>query len=144
MVVEGAEISFLPADASQKERAFLPSEAPTPATLFQYYPETRRCVACGACTAICPQEIDAMAGVREAINGRFEEAAERFASCVMCGLCAAVCDVKVRPHRVGTYARRLVGAFRPKEGTQLEKRIEEIGSGKYNDAWADLMQMTTP
>lgn len=81
-----------------------------------------------------------MASVREAMNGKFREAAERFSSCVMCGLCAAVCDVKVRPHRVGMYARRLTGAFPTKESTQLKKRIEEIDSGHYNDQWADLMQ----
>ncbi len=140
LVSEGAEITFLPSDASKKEIAPLPTEAPTQSTLFQYYPETRRCVACGACTAICPQGIDAMASVREAMNGKLSEAAERFSACVMCGLCAAVCDVKVRPHRVGMYARRLTGAFQAKEATHLKKRIEEIGSGRYNDEWADLMQ----
>ncbi|MFQ5598158.1 MAG: 4Fe-4S dicluster domain-containing protein [Nitrospiria bacterium] len=140
LVSEGAEITFLPSDTSKKEIAPLPNDAPTPNTLFQYYPETRRCVACGACTAICPQKIDAMASVREAINGNMTEAAERYVDCVMCGLCAVVCDVKVRPHRVGLYARRLTGAFHAQEATQLKKRIEEIVSGRYEDQWAALME----
>ncbi len=140
LVAEGAEMAFLPGDASKKEIAPLPAETPNQNTLFQYYPETRRCVACGACTSICPQGIDVMASVREAMNGKLAETADRFVDCVMCGLCAAVCDVKVRPHRVGLYTRRLIGAFQENEATQLKKRIEEIGSGHYKEQWAALME----
>lgn len=138
-VREGMAISFIPSDTSKKALALLPAESPTQKTLFQYYPETRRCTACRACSAVCPQEIDVMGGVRAAINGDLATVAEKFTTCVMCGLCAAVCEVQIRPHRVGMYARRLTGAFYPKEPTGLLHRIEEVRSGKYDAEWRELL-----
>lgn len=141
MVADGLQVAFLAPDASKKTIAPLPLEAPSRDTLFQYYPETRRCVACRACSSACPQEIDVMAGVREAISGDLSAVAERFTSCVMCGLCAVVCESKVRPHRMGLYARRLAGAFYPKAPSHLIRRIDEINAGRYNVEWGELMQM---
>lgn len=138
-VREGMAITFLPSDTSKKAIALLPKEVPTQKTLFQYYPETRRCTACRACSSVCPQEIDVMGGVRAAINGEFSNVAEKFTSCVMCGLCAAVCEVQIKPHRVGMYARRLTGAFYPKEAIGLLNRIEEVRAGKYESAWSQLL-----
>lgn len=138
-VRDGMAITFIPSDASKKAIAPLPKEAPTQKTLFQYYPETRRCTACRACSSVCPQEIDVMGGVRAAINGDLSSVAEKFTTCVMCGLCAAVCEVQIRPHRVGMYARRLTGAFYPKEATGLLHRIEEVRAGKYESAWSRLL-----
>ncbi len=143
MVSEGMEISFLPSDASKKALALLPEAAPSRDTLFQYYPETRRCVACQACSSICPQEIDVMAGVRDVLMGDLPAVAERFDSCVMCGLCAAVCESTVRPHRVGLYARRLHGAFYPQTPSHLLDRIDEISAGRYQAEWSDLMEASS-
>ncbi|MFQ5781260.1 MAG: 2Fe-2S iron-sulfur cluster-binding protein [Nitrospiria bacterium] len=143
LVEDGMSITFLPPDQSKKEIAPVYSEGSAEVSnikrLIQYYPETRRCVACQACTTICPQGIDVMGGVRAAVNGDLEAVAEKFISCVMCGLCAMVCDVRIRPHRVGTYARRLSGAFYPKEATHLLKRIDEIGSGRYDEEWKEVL-----
>jgi succinate dehydrogenase/fumarate reductase-like Fe-S protein len=138
-VQEGMAITFLPSDQSQKAIAPLPSAAPDRQTIFKFYPETKRCTACRACTSVCPQGIDVMGGVRAAINGELSAVAEKFTSCVMCGLCATVCEVHIRPHRVGMYARRLSGAFNSKAPMQLLKRIEEIGSGKYDDEWNQMI-----
>lgn len=140
MVAEGLDISFLQGDPSKKEIAPLPSETPSRETIFQYYPETRRCVACQACTQACPQGIDVMAGVREAMLGDLAVVGERFTACVMCGFCAAVCESKIRPHRMGLYARRLAGAFHPKTPTHLLSRIAEISSDKFKTEWHRVMQ----
>ncbi len=80
-----------------------------------------------------------MGGVRAAINGELAAVAEKFTTCVMCGLCAAVCEVQIKPHRVGMYARRLTGAFFPKEATGLLQRIEDVRAGKYESAWSRLL-----
>ncbi len=140
MVSEGLNIRFLQGDPSKKEIAPLPAETPSRETVFQYYPETRRCVACQACTSACPQGIDVMVGVREAMIGDLALVAERFTTCVMCGFCAAVCESRIRPHRMGLYARRLAGAFYPKPPTQLDMRIAEISSGQFDREWNDVMQ----
>lgn len=138
-VQEGMAITFFPSDSSKKAIYRLPSERPTNKTLFQSYPETRRCTACRACTTVCPQGIDVMGGVRAAINGDFTIMAEKMTSCVMCGLCAAVCEVQIKPHRIGVYARRVVGAFYPQAPTQLLSRVEEIHSGKFNAEWDQIL-----
>jgi ferredoxin len=138
-VREGMVITLLPSDQSKKAIAPLPAAVPDRQTLFKFYPETKRCTACRACTSVCPQGIDVMGGVRAAINGDLSNVAEKFTSCVMCGLCATVCEVRIRPHRVGMYARRLTGAFYPKEPVDLLKRIDEIDSGKYDAEWDEMM-----
>ncbi len=140
LVSEGMSVTFLPSDASKKEIAALPAEEEVGSALLKYYPETRRCVACRSCSMVCPQGIDAMAGVRSAINGDLEAAANTFSSCVMCGLCASVCGAGVRPHRMGIYARRLVGAFPGEKATHLLTRINEIESGRYQEEWEGVMQ----
>lgn len=133
-------MTFFPSDPSKKTISPLPTESPSRNTLFQYFPETRRCVACQACSTACPQDIDVMAGVRDAINGDLAAVAERFTTCVMCGICAAVCESRIRPHRMGLYARRLTAAFYPKEASDLVNRIEEIRSGRFEAEWAEIMQ----
>jgi formate hydrogenlyase subunit 6/NADH:ubiquinone oxidoreductase subunit I len=92
---------------------------------------TRRCVACGACTAVCPQEIDVMKGVKEAINSDFKKVSGLFLNCVMCGLCAAVCEVQVLPHLVGLYSRKVTSLYLSPKTVWLEERVEEIRSGYY-------------
>jgi len=138
-VQAGMAVTFLPSDQSVKAIAPLPASAPDRQTIFKFYPETKRCTACRACTSVCPQGIDVMGGVRGAINGELSAVAEKFTSCVMCGLCATVCEVRIRPHRVGMYARRLSGAFHPKAPADLLKRIDEIDSGKYETVWDEIM-----
>ena len=138
-VVHGMTIAFMPSDASRKEIAPLPGTQPTGQELFQYYPETRRCVGCRSCTMVCPQGIDTMSAVREAIVGLRKEVADRFTNCVMCGLCAVVCGAGIRPHRVGAYTRRLAGAFHEKRADHLLERINEIASGRYQDEWNEVL-----
>lgn len=82
-----------------------------------------------------------MGGVREAINGEIPAVAEKFTSCVMCGLCSMVCDARIRPHRVGIYARRLSVAAHPGSTDQLSARIEEISTGRYAEEWERVMSL---
>ncbi len=138
-VEDGMTIAFMPSDTSKKVLAPLPETKPSGQELFQYYPETRRCVGCRSCSMVCPVGIDAMGGVRAAITGQHQEVAEKFEACVMCGLCAAVCGAGIRPHRVGAYTRRLVGAFHEKNADQLSERIKEIASGRYQDEWHEAL-----
>lgn len=141
LVEESMAITFLPPDASKKEITPLSVDVPDEKKILNFYPETRRCVACGACTTICPQGIDVMGGVRAATNVEFSEVAERFTSCVMCGLCSMVCDARIRPHRVGIYVRRLSVAAHPGSAEQLLSRIDEINTGRYAEDWERVMSL---
>lgn len=80
-----------------------------------------------------------MSAVREAIIGQHKAVADRFTTFVMCGLCAMVCGAGIRPHRIGAYTRRLVGAFHGKDANHLLERISEIASGRYQDEWDALL-----
>lgn len=102
-------------------------------------PTTRRCVACGACTAVCPQNIDVMKGVKETLNGNFREVSDLFLNCVMCGFCALVCETKVYPHLAGLYGRRMKGIFLDPESLALSERIRQIDSGFYDEEWLRLL-----
>jgi succinate dehydrogenase/fumarate reductase-like Fe-S protein len=138
-VEESMSFTFLPPDASKKALTPLSTDLPDKNKLIHFYPETRRCVTCGACTTICPQGIDVMGGVRAAINGDITAVAEKFTSCVMCGLCSMVCDARIRPHRVGIYARRLSVSAHSGSAEQLYTRIDEINTGRYAEEWERVM-----
>lgn len=139
-VAEGMILTFLQPDTAKREITSLPTGSLTGNELLQHYPEIRRCTACQACSSACPQGINTMVAVREAVNGDYAAVAERFDACVMCGLCAVVCGSGIQPQRVGMYLRRLQGAFYPKKATQLLERIDEIASGKFNKEWENVMQ----
>jgi len=139
LVQEGMSVLTLPSDPSKGARYVLPSHLPEKKDLFASYPETRRCTSCNACTLVCPQGIEVMGGVRAALNGDFAACAEKFTACVMCGLCAMVCDVKILPHRVGLWSRRMHGAFVPKP-PQLVTRLAEIRDGRFQRDWEHVLQ----
>jgi len=96
------------------------------ADLIKYYPETRRCTRCNACTLVCPQEIDVRACVVKALSGEFAAVSDLFYHCVMCGLCAAVCDVSIKPNLVALYVRRTQGAHLSPRPHHLTMRIQEL------------------
>jgi formate hydrogenlyase subunit 6/NADH:ubiquinone oxidoreductase subunit I len=110
------------------------------AGLIQYYPETRRCTRCNACTEICPQAIDVRGCVVKALSGEFSSVSELFYNCVMCGLCTVVCDVGIKPNLVSLYARRSQGAHLQMPPERLLKRLQEIESGAYASQWQEILQ----
>lgn len=141
LVQEGMSVSFFPSDSSEKAIYSIPDVPPDKAALFASYPGTRRCTSCRACTTVCPQGIDVMGAVRAAINGEMDTVADKFTSCVMCGLCAVVCDVRIVPHRVGVWARRMHGAFYPQQALQLLHRIDDVKQGRYREEWGRIFEM---
>lgn len=111
------------------------------ASLLKYYPETRRCTRCNACTLVCPQDIDVRACVLKALSGEFTTVSDLFYNCVMCGLCTVVCDVGIRPNLVALYARRSEGAHLSPRPENLLKRLQEMRSGAYASTWQKILQM---
>lgn len=110
------------------------------ASLLKYYPETRRCTRCNACTLVCPQEIDVRACVLNSLSGEFSTVSEMFYNCVMCGLCTAVCDVSIKPNLVALYARRSQGAHLGPPPEHLFKRLQEVESGAYASEWRKIFE----
>jgi len=133
-----AQIPFFPA-----EKAIYSIEElkPTPEQLFQVYPEILRCLSCGTCTKACPQEIDVMDYMADAMKGDIASVASKSFDCIMCGLCAARCPAEEAQHNVAILCRRLYGKYLAPKSQHLWKRIDEIEAGQFDEELAQLKSM---
>jgi ferredoxin len=109
--------------------------------LFRFYPETSLCRNCDACTEACPQGINVRDGVWRAVFGEFEKVSEMFMDCVMCGHCIPVCIADIAPNHVAVYASRAQGVFYTKLPENLNRRLEEIEAGAFDEQWTNLLKM---
>lgn len=133
-----AQIPFFPA-----EKAIYNIEElkPTPEQLFQIYPEILRCLSCGTCTKACPQEIEVMDYMADAMKGDIASVASKSFDCIMCGLCAARCPAEEAQYNVAILCRRLYGKHLALKSQHLKERIEEIGAGKFDEELTKLKSM---
>ncbi|MBN1899705.1 4Fe-4S dicluster domain-containing protein [Candidatus Sumerlaeota bacterium] len=106
---------------------------PTIAVFKNLYPEVFRCVACNTCTKACPQDINVMDYVNAVERGDIEKAAHVSFDCIRCGLCALRCPAEIAQFNVGILAQRLYGKYLAPGSSQLEQRVKEIKSGKFDD-----------
>ncbi len=133
-----AQIPFFPA-----EKAIYDIEElkPTPEQLFQIYPEILRCLSCGTCTKACPQEIDVMDYMADAMKGDIASVASKSFDCIMCSLCATRCPAEEAQHNVAILCRRLYGKYLAPKSQHLWKRIDEIEAGQFEEELAQLKSM---
>ena len=129
------QIPFFPAERSIYAVAHL---RPVASTLFQIYPETLRCLGCGACTKACPQELDVKGYMAAAMRGDIAAVAEMSFDCIMCGLCAARCPAEEPQYNIALLARRLYGRYLSPRSEHLFDRLAEIEAGEYD---ADLSEL---
>jgi heterodisulfide reductase subunit C len=102
------------------------------------YPEIVKCFGCNTCTRTCPQKLEVMWFVTDALRGDIRSATDKSFDCVMCGLCAARCPQGLAPYNVALLCRRLYGRYLTPVSDHLEKRIEEIEAGEYDEAIEEL------
>jgi ferredoxin len=107
--------------------------------ILSVYPVTFRCVACGTCNKACPQNLPVMDYIQSAMRGDIAAVADMSFDCVACGLCALRCPAEIIQHEVGILSKRLTGRYLRKESKELDDRLEEINSGKYNSEYVKLM-----
>lgn len=105
------------------------------------YPDIVKCYGCNTCTKTCPQELEVMWFMTDALRGDILEAAEKSFDCVMCGLCAARCPQGLAPFHVALLCRRLYGRYLTPASGHVDKRIEEIEAGKF-DAEIEKLKKT--
>jgi len=98
-------------------------------------------VACNTCTKACPQELEVMDYIQAVIRGDIAKAADLSFDCICCGLCAIRCPAEIVQYNVGLLARRLYGKYLNSKSKQLDKRIEEIKQGKFDEEISKLMKM---
>ena len=130
------QIPFAPA---QKANYDITKEEYNAAVLLKHYPEVARCVACNTCTKACPQDLEVMDYIQDALRGDFESVAERSFDCIMCGLCAIRCPAEITQFNVGQLARRMFGRYGTKEPEHAKKKLAEIAKGKFDEDFKQLI-----
>ena len=123
------QIPFAPAEKALYD---INDESMDAASLMKHYPELARCMACNTCTKACPQELEVMDYVQDAIRGDFQAITKGSFDCVQCGLCAIRCPAEIVQYHMAQLARRLYGRYGIPDEEELNKRVEEIENHKFD------------
>jgi succinate dehydrogenase/fumarate reductase-like Fe-S protein len=133
------QIPFYPANRASYDFAKTNGEAED---VFEAYPELFRCVACNACTKVCPMDVPTMDYIAAIKQGDFEKATELSFDCIQCGLCATRCMGELAQYHVAQMVRRIRGARLAPPSKHCDEMVEAISAGKFADRLADLKVMS--
>jgi len=111
-------------------------------TVRALYPDIVKCFGCNTCTKTCPQELEVMWYMSDALRGDIRAVADRSFDCVMCGLCAARCPQGLVPYNVALLCRRLNGRYLAATSPHLDDRIAEIEAGGFDTGIEKLKGMS--
>jgi formate hydrogenlyase subunit 6/NADH:ubiquinone oxidoreductase subunit I len=131
------QIPFFPAVKAQYD---LQRIKPAGEQVLALYPDIVKCFGCNTCTKTCPQELEVMWYMSDALRGDIHEVALKSFDCVMCGLCAARCPQGLVPYNVSLLCRRLYGRYLAPVSKHLEERIADIDAGKHDGDVERLMK----
>ena len=106
--------------------------------VLSLYPELVTCFGCNNCTKTCPQDLEVMWFISDALRGDIQEVANKSFDCVMCGLCAARCPQGIVPYNIAILCRRLYGRYLAPPSKHLEDRLAEIEAGKFDTELEEL------
>ena len=134
------QIPFFPAKRASYDISALKAE---PSAIFMTYPETLRCLGCGACTKACPQELDVKGYMAAAMRGDIAAVANMSFDCIMCGLCAARCPAEEPQYNIAILCRRLYGRYLAPRSEHLEKRVREIEENMFAEEINTLKTLDT-
>jgi len=108
--------------------------------LLKHYPELARCLSCNTCTKACPQDLEVMDYIQEAIKGDFKAVARESFDCIQCGLCAIRCPAELVQYHIAQLARRMYGRYGCQEPDHLKMRLKEIEKAKFKKGWDKLLK----
>jgi len=109
-----------------------------PEEIYELYPELFRCVACNACTKVCPMDVEVMDYIAALKRGDIAEAARLSFDCIQCGLCASRCMGELPQYHIAQLARRLYGGYLTPRAEHLQTMVANIKEGRYNDDLSKL------
>jgi formate hydrogenlyase subunit 6/NADH:ubiquinone oxidoreductase subunit I len=115
---------------------------PTGQTILKVYPELITCFGCNNCTKTCPQDLEVMEFVSDALRGDIKSVLAKSFDCLMCGLCAARCPQGLVPYNIALLCRRLVGHYLVPESKHLDDRIAEIEASEFDAELEELKKMS--
>ena len=134
------QIPFFPANRAVYHWEDIKGEAEE---VFAAYPELFRCLACNACSKVCPMDIPVMDYVAAIKQGNLEKAAEISFDCIQCGLCAARCMAEMAQYHIAQMVRRLRGRFIAPPSEHCDKQVQAIKDGYYDGFLKELMELGT-
>jgi succinate dehydrogenase/fumarate reductase-like Fe-S protein len=111
-------------------------------TLSEVFPEILRCFGCNTCTKACPQGLDVLGYMADAVRGDLPALADASFDCIMCGLCVARCPAELVPPNVAELGRRLYGRYLAPGAEHLRRRVDEIEAGVFRKELTGLKSLT--
>ena len=124
------QIPFYPANRGTYD---FETAKPTAETIYELYPELFRCVACNACTKVCPMDVEVLDYISALKRGDVPAAAEISFDCIQCGLCASRCMGEMAQYHIAQVARRLQGGKITPKAEHLAKMVDDIDTGVFTD-----------
>lgn len=134
------QIPFFPANRQSFDWKTI---EPTGEAVAALYPELFRCVACNACTKVCPMDVEVMDYVAALKRGDITAAAQISFDCIQCGLCASRCMGELPQYHLAQLARRLQGGKLAPATDHLSKMVEKIAGGYYRSMLEELKRMSS-
>ncbi len=132
------QLPFYPANRAVYDFSELEGK---PEEIFSLYPELMRCVACNACTKVCPMDVQVLDYVSALKRGDIKAAAEISFDCIQCGLCASRCFAEMPQYHIAQLARRLNGAYLTPNAEHLKTMVANIANGRFTDCLNKLKGM---
>jgi Fe-S oxidoreductase len=132
------QIPFYPANRAVFNWETIEAEGGSVAEL---YPELFRCVACNACTKVCPMDVEVMDYIAALKRGDIESAMHLSFDCIQCGLCASRCMGELPQYHLAQLARRLYGGKLAPQTDHLDQMVKQIADGYYHQKLAELKAM---
>jgi ferredoxin len=129
------QIPFYPANRAVYE---MEESLPDVAYVQKKYPELFRCVACNACTKVCPMDVPVLDYISAIKQGDFEKATELSFDCIQCGLCATRCMAEMAQYHIAQMVRRIYGMKVAPKPKHVDEMVGQIKGGRYNDTLAGL------
>ncbi|MCB2201833.1 4Fe-4S dicluster domain-containing protein [bacterium] len=129
------QLPFYPANRASYDFAALEGR---PEEVFALYPELFRCVACNACTKVCPMDVEVMDYIAAIKQGDLKKAAEISFDCIQCGLCASRCMGELPQYHIAQLVRRLNGAYLTPRAEHLKTMVANIEAGRYQPGVDEL------
>lgn len=139
-VQEGMYVSSIPFFPMDKRTYDIEQLLPKQQIMMELYPEIYKCIGCNACTKACTQGLNVMQYIAYAQRGDFAKCAEESFDCVSCGCCSVRCPAGISHPMVALLARRLNGKYVAQKAMHVEKRVEEVNSGAFDELIEQIMQ----
>ncbi|MHC4778936.1 MAG: 4Fe-4S dicluster domain-containing protein [Planctomycetota bacterium] len=129
------QIPFFPANRASYDMGEISGAAED---VFEAYPELFRCLACNACTKVCPMDVQVMDYIAAIKRGDLEGAMELSFDCIQCGLCTTRCMGELPQYHIAQMVRRIVGSKLSPRAEHCDEMASRIAKGEFDGCLSEL------